>query len=132
MSKTRLPVQETEYATHLEIEVDYDKGGANYVSGNSEPRGIYLYVRPIAMRDGMMSFLVCHGRKHLLAPANRLNRKQVDQFAALIAEQIQRPIPSEFRTGIAWDMIRKVLAEEKLVLRDAAPADSPRQDSALL
>jgi hypothetical protein len=84
------------------------------------------------MRDGIMSFLVCHGRKHLLAPANRLNRKQLDNFAALIAEQIHRPIPSELRTRIAWDMIRKVLTEEKLVLRDTAPADSPRQGSALL
>ena len=132
MSKIRLPVLKTEYATHLEVEVAYEKGGANYTSGGHDPRGVYLYVRPIAMRDGVVSFLVCHGRKHLLAPANRLNRKQVDQFAALIAEQIQRPIPSELRTGIAWDMIRKVLAEEKRVLLDTAPADSPRQDSALL
>jgi hypothetical protein len=132
MSKIRLPVQEAEYATHLEIEVDYDKGGANYVSGNSEPRGIYLYVRPIAIRDGMVSFLVGHGRKHLLAPMNRLNRKQVDNFAALIAEQVHRPIPCELRTGIAWDMIRRVLAEEKLALLDAPDANFLRQGSALL
>jgi hypothetical protein len=33
MSKIRLPVQESEYATHLEIEVDYDKGAQTTSAG---------------------------------------------------------------------------------------------------
>jgi hypothetical protein len=30
----------------LENRSRLDKGGANYISGNSDPRGIYVYVRP--------------------------------------------------------------------------------------
>jgi hypothetical protein len=107
----------------LEIEVAYDKGGANYFTGNSDPRGIYLYVRPIAVRDGTVSFTLGRGRKHLLQPANRFNRKQQDHLGAFIAEQVHRPTRTEQRTGIAWDLIRTVLAVEQLVLLDGAGSE---------
>jgi len=116
MSKIRLPVQETENATHLEVEVYYDKGGVNWYSGREEARGIYVRVGPIAIRNGFESFLVgdnC-GRKKFLEGAKRLNRKRVEQLAASVAEEIRS------KAEIGWDLLQFVLAQGKLVLLDAA------------
>jgi hypothetical protein len=116
MGKIRLPVQETENATHLEVEVYYDKGGTNWYSGREEARGIYLRVGPIAIRNGFELFLIggnC-GRKKFLEGATRLNRKRVEQLAASVAEDICS------KTGIGWELVQFVLAQGKLVLLDAA------------
>jgi hypothetical protein len=115
MTKLQLPVQPNENATHIEVEVSHETGGANVFSGGSAPRGIYLYVRPITIRDGMVSFFLFHGTRCLLSPEVRLNRKRVAEQEALAAEQIRQ------KSGIAWDLVQKVLADEKLVLLDTVP-----------
>src|ERR1700730_2142728 len=113
MSKIRLPVQETENATHVEIDVDYSKGGTNWYSGREEPRGFYVHVRSLAIRGGMTSFVLGNGYKRLLETAPRLNRKRLEA----LSEEVRLRI--EARAGAEWDMVRTLLAKEKLVLLES-------------
>ncbi len=43
-------------ATHLQISVYYSKGGRGMFSSSTIPRGYYLSVRPVAKRNGMVSY----------------------------------------------------------------------------
>ena len=64
-------------ATHLEISVYYTKGGANYFSGGTTPRGFYISVTPVTKSNGMISFTMFTGRKQLLFTTNRYTDKQL-------------------------------------------------------
>jgi hypothetical protein len=111
----RLAVLETADATHIQLEVSYDKGGMNWYTGREEPNGIYIHVRPTASRDGCTSFVLGKGYKRLLETAPRLNRKRLAQLTDDIRAQIAA------RSGIAWSMVHTVAAADKLVLVEAEP-----------
>ena len=36
-------------ATHIEVTASYSKGGANYFSGGTEPRGYWVIVKPVTV-----------------------------------------------------------------------------------
>src|SRR5215469_15177991 len=72
-------------ASHLEISVYYSKGGLNYFSGQTVPRGYYLSVSPVTKRDGMVSFTMFSGRKQLLFETARFTAKQFDRALAMAA-----------------------------------------------
>lgn len=63
-------------ASHLEVAVYYTKGGVNLLSGGTSPRGYYLSVRPVTMRNGMVSFDLFSGRSQLLFETSRFTAKQ--------------------------------------------------------
>ena len=63
-------------ASHLEVAVYYTKGGVNLLSGGTTPRGYYLSVRPVTMRNGMVSFDLFSGRSQLLFETSRFTAKQ--------------------------------------------------------
>jgi len=73
-------------ATHLEVSVYYTKGGANYFSGGTTPRGYYLSVRPVTLRDGMKSFDLFAGCKKFLFETARYTAKQFDRAVDMSAE----------------------------------------------
>lgn len=77
----------------VNVEVYYSKGGMNYFSGGSEPRGYWLRVHatkigPSFPGDTRMSesFLIGAGigTRLLLAPADRLNGKTLAALAAKV------------------------------------------------
>ena len=63
-------------ATHLEVSVYYTKGGANYFSGGTNPRGYYLSVKPVTKSENSVSFVMFTGRSQLLLETNRYSDKQ--------------------------------------------------------
>lgn len=78
------PYEGLKNGTHIEAEVYYTKGGANFFSGDVTPRGYYLSVTPVTRRgDGMVSFSVFTGVAELLLPANRFSSKQFEQAIEL-------------------------------------------------
>lgn len=91
--------------THIDVEVSYTKGGVNYLSGGSTPRGYYLNVTPVTRKgDGMVSYTLFSGLRILLLQANRYSDKQHTQAVALGKQQapalIQRVLEQE-RTKFA-------------------------------
>ena len=87
-------------ATHLEVSVYYNKGGANYFSGGIIPRGHYVSVTPVTKRNNSISFTMFTGRKRLLFETARYSDKQ---FANAV----------EMATGFEDELISAVVAENK-------------------
>jgi hypothetical protein len=73
----------------LRINVDYQKGGVNYFSGNIEDGGVFVYLTPVH-RDGIsVGQTICgdqhiSGYKILCKPLNRKSQKQIN----LVAEKV--------------------------------------------
>ena len=63
-------------ASHLEVSVYYNKGGTNYFSGGTIPRGYYISVTPVTKGNGMISYTMFTGHKHLLLETSRFSAKQ--------------------------------------------------------
>lgn len=79
MAKKYLEVAEGN-ATHIKVEVYYNKGGMNYFTSRVEARGIYLSVSPVTRGENSESYMGFSGiKKHLLA-MTRFNQKKVDEF----------------------------------------------------
>jgi len=81
-------------ATHLEVSVYYDKGGANYFSGGMMPRGYYLSVRPVTKGNGSVSFALFSGNSKLLLQTQRYTDKQFARAIDLAGEHRESLIAS--------------------------------------
>lgn len=80
-------------ATHLNVKVDYEKGGINYFSGQQNARGMYVYIQPVEKKNGMESFMLLGemhetGFKIFVRPMGRKNQKTIDDFSNKVAEKI--------------------------------------------
>lgn len=77
---------------YLVVEVDYTKGGTNFLSGNSYSRGYYAGVHVRTIRpDGSVSFLIGGGPKGysmLIEKADRFNAKKLAQLAEAYKPQL--------------------------------------------
>lgn len=103
----RFPVESpTKDMTHIQVSVGYTKGGTNMLSGDFNAGGIYAYVQPVEIKDGIVSMVLFHGCKHRLESATRLNRKRVEALFEDVVRQF------EAQSGIVYDMALKVIAEE--------------------
>lgn len=74
----------------IEVRVYYNKGGINYASGNTEPRGYWLSVSPVTIehRNGMeiRGFRFFSGIKSFIEPAARFSAKKLEQIAATVRD----------------------------------------------
>jgi hypothetical protein len=80
-----------EQATHFRVSVDYSKGGINYFTYKTDPRGYYIYVSPVVREDGFERSALTgdgSGFKFLLKPATRLHRKTLDHIADVVKTQL--------------------------------------------
>lgn len=102
----------------IKVEVDYSRGGINYLSGNMNDRGVYVYVTPVTLTrhtfsDGKAytteSFAVFHGLKKLIMPLMRRNASK-QQIAS---NQIKDELAA--KTGV-YELVQKVAQNEGLVL----------------
>ena len=76
---------------HLKIQVDYEKGGMDYFSGQESKRGYYLYVYPVQIetiddRVIVESFTLMRGAKKLLFEVNRKSDKAYQKACSMLAE----------------------------------------------
>lgn len=94
------PYEGLKSASHIDVEVYYTKGGANFLSGGTTPRGYYLSVTPVTRKDNMVSTIMFSGVKKLLLTTNRYSAKQFEQAVVLGREA-------------APELIEHVLEKEK-------------------
>jgi len=84
ISKKFLELESNAKATHLKVEVYYDKGGANYFTGGTETRGIKLSVSPVSRSESsgivVESYTAFTGFKKHLKDMARFNQKACDSF----------------------------------------------------
>ena len=81
-------------ATHLEVSVYYTKGGVNFFSGGSTPRGYYLSVKPVTKGQRTISYVLFSGSARLLMETKRFSAKQLAQ-AVEIAKSYEESLISE-------------------------------------
>ena len=90
--KKYIPVKETEYTTHIKIELRYDLGGPNFAYGGMNKRGYYIHVTPVKRetRDGytLESFTAFTGYKQLVKEVTRKSAKAEAEAAAAAADII--------------------------------------------
>lgn len=84
-------------ATHLSVELIYNKGGYSFVTYKEEPRGYYLHVTPVTRytRDGVQfeSFTAFTGVKQCVKIVTRKSTK-AEQEAEEAAKQIENALVS--------------------------------------
>jgi len=84
ISKKFLELESNAKATHLKVEVYYDKGGANYFTGGTETRGIKLSVSPVSRSESngivVESYTAFTGFKKHLKDMARFSQKACDSF----------------------------------------------------
>lgn len=70
--------------THIQVELYYSLGGMNYFSGKSEPRGYYLSITPVNIKqeDGyaMVGYTMFSGIKFLIEEATRKGQKKFQEL----------------------------------------------------
>jgi hypothetical protein len=76
---------------HLKVQVDYEKGGMNWFSGQENKRGYYLYVFPVQIetvdnRVVVESFTLMKGSKKLLFEVSRKSEKAYQRACSMVAE----------------------------------------------
>lgn len=87
MSKgTYVPTEKMNGSTHIVVDVDYRKGGANYFSGGTEARGYELSAYPVECKDGFTTFKIGNnqGARFLVRAAARLDRKRLERLREAI------------------------------------------------
>jgi len=75
-------------ATHLKVEIDYNKGGYNYFTYKTEPRGYYIHVSPVTRNitdTGFVleSYTAFTGIKACLLEVTRKSNKAENQAIEL-------------------------------------------------
>lgn len=82
-------------ATHLRVDIDYNMGRYNYFTHQTEPRGYYIHVSPVAYsnNNGIIteSYVAFTGIKYLLKEVTRKSAK-AEKEAEQIAAQIEKNI----------------------------------------
>jgi len=78
-------------ATHLSVSVYYNKGGANYLTGRTSPRGYYISVKPVTKNGISISYMLFSGRGQLLLEASRYSDKQFDK-AVLMSQDVEEKL----------------------------------------
>lgn len=105
----------------VRIEVSYSKGGRNFITGGSYPRGYYLDMQSLQDKgDGCVSFILGSGVSSLIETTQRLSRKRLEQLRS--AAQ-QSPESEGFRKTLA-----NVLLIGGLELVPAEPPVVPVED----
>ena len=89
-----IPGNEARVATHIKIEVRYLKGGLNYFTYKEEPRGVYVIVTPVEVKDQggyeMESFTAFSGTKCCVKALKRKSEKAEQEVWAKIDPMCER------------------------------------------
>jgi hypothetical protein len=109
-----LPVKTpTEHTTHIQVTADYQKAGTNWFNGNQERGGVFVYIAPVKIKDGMVSQMIGHGCKVLVEELTRKNTKRIAAALEYTAKGQLR-----LRSGPIWDALLKVCQEEGVGVPD--------------
>lgn len=100
-------------ATHLKIEVRYEKGGYNYFTYKEDPRGVYVSISPVTLEGRPGGYqMELYTVKFCAKELKRKSDKAVQEVAAKLepkAEQIARAWEDRGPSGVA-NFIRETLS----------------------
>lgn len=75
---------------YVRVDVYYSKGGANYFTGNSDPRGYWFSARVITDDgDGCYSFIITEGYRKFIREAARFSVSTLESVADELRGQLQ-------------------------------------------
>jgi hypothetical protein len=104
----------------LRVRVGHQNGGVNYLSGNGEKGGVYLFLTPVHRGNGFISTTIdgkMHnmGYKILLKEMGRKSQKQIDLAADLIIPYSQQIADyySEGQHEAVFNFVKKVYCSNK-------------------
>ena len=100
----------------LRINVDYQKGGVNYFSGNYSDSGVYVFLTPVH-RDGISISQTISGKQHvdgykiLLKQINRKSQKQIELAAAKVLPYAQQiaDLYSDVKHQDVYNLIKSII-----------------------
>ena len=110
--KTYIPLKKNPEATDLQVNVFYDKGGSSCFSDRVTRRGIYLSVTPVTRDGGFVEQKLFTGLKQLREETGRYSNKKLFTVTQSVLVEIN------LQSGPAWDLVLKVLEQEKLELEE--------------
>ena len=93
--KTQIERAGGEPLDELKINIDYQKGGINYFSGNYSDSGVFVYLTPVH-RNGICVSCSILGQQHecgykiLLKQINRRSQKQINLMAEKVLPYAQQ------------------------------------------
>lgn len=67
---------------YLITSLSYSKGGSNYFSGGTDPRGYCVGVQPQTKRERSTSFMLFSGTRTLILPAQAFSEKKLNALQA--------------------------------------------------
>lgn len=79
-------------ANYLRIDFDYSKGGYNYFTYKSEPRGYYIHVSPVCKGDHTETYTAFSGVKACLLEVTRKSNKAEAEALALFEQNKEKYI----------------------------------------
>ena len=75
---------------YVRVDVYYSKGGTNYFTGNSDPRGYWFSARVITDNgDGCYSFIITQGYRKFIKEAARFSASTLDAVADELRNQLR-------------------------------------------
>jgi len=82
---------ETELASHLKVNIDYELGGYSYATGRKSRRGYYVYVTPVTIKKhdtyNSESLIMFSGFKTLLKEVKRQSKSAVIEVEQLFTDE---------------------------------------------
>jgi hypothetical protein len=97
----------------LRINVDHQKGGINYFSGEYSETGVYVYIQPCTNENGIVGTVITgkqhyDGYKILLKELGRKSQKQIDLMAAKVMPYAQQiaDLYSDARHKDIYDLVK--------------------------
>ena len=89
---TMLAVLDTTGTHKVEVKVAYNKGGYNYFTYGTDPRGYWLHVTPVEYDGPFKKYMMGAGLKRFVAEAKRFGAKGLaaaaTEAAALVDETV--------------------------------------------
>lgn len=100
----------------LRINVDYQKGGVNYFSGDYNEGGVYVYIQPCTYNNGIVGTVITgkqhlDGYKILLKELNRKSQKQIDLMAEKVLPYAQQiaDLYSDGRHQDIYNLVKSIV-----------------------
>jgi len=107
-----IPVTGSDDFSHIQIKVTYSKGGVNYWNYRDEPRALWLSVTPVKLNKHPGYETITHvagtGLRHMLEEVSRKSTAKLQKLAK------QAEFEATYRSGITWELVRKVAEQKRL------------------
>lgn len=93
------PALDSRGEEYLVTSLSYSKGGPNYFSGGTDPRGYCVGVQPLTKQERSTSYMLFSGVRTLILPAQAFSQKKLDALQAdpALVKKLQRHVLTKLR-----------------------------------